>query len=555
MLARVVWITVALVALVIFVLSIPAYFGVLQTICTDTAAYCATSTNQLSAAEVHRLVSQHLSLATYATSVLALDLANSLVFMAVGGLIFWRRSDERAALFVSLVLMTYGALGLSDNAHSSALLLVSPTGSPVPLLVHLLQSIFWPAFGAFFYLFPTGRFVPRWSWIFAIAWLIQLVVWAVPVDSPLSIRNLPAVFYVVMLLSTYGSAVGCQIYRYMRASSPAQREQTKWLVFGFATSCLVLILGSTISTVAFPQEANTPDATYLLIGVVIGYVWLLPIPLSIGIAVLRYRLWDIDAIINKALVYGLLTALLGVLYVGLILGLENLVGVFTRQTNQPVVLVVSTLAIAALFLPVRRWIQALIDRRFYRSKYDAVKTLAAFSAVLRQEVDLGTLQEQLFAAVEETMQPAHVSEWRRQRAWELSQQGWWQKDIAAALGVSCAAVCQWLKRAREQGVEALRPQPRPRWAGQADVRAARADPGVVGPRGRGLRLPGRCLDGQPHRGGDLAHVRRALPSRPCQPLAAPRRLESPAAHRAGDPTRRGGHSAVVRRALARFQKN
>src|SRR5260370_5592137 len=120
MLARVVWITVALVALVIFVLSIPAYFGVLQTICTDTAAYCATSTNQLSAAEVHRLVSQHLSLATYATSVLALDLANSLVFMAVGGLIFWRRSDERAALFVSLVLMTYGALGLSDNAHSSA---------------------------------------------------------------------------------------------------------------------------------------------------------------------------------------------------------------------------------------------------------------------------------------------------------------------------------------------------------------------------------------------------------------------------------------------------
>jgi hypothetical protein len=140
------------------------------------------------------------------------------------------------------------------------------------------------------------------------------------------------------------------------------------------------------------------------------------IPIFIVIAVLRSRLWDIDTLINKTLVYGLLTALLGALYAGLIIGLEALAGAITggQTTQQPVVLVVSTLAIASLFLPVRRRIQNLIDRRFYRKKYDAEKTLAAFSATLRNEVDLEHLSEHLIAVVQETMQPAHVSLWLRQ---------------------------------------------------------------------------------------------------------------------------------------------
>ena len=136
--------------------------------------------------------------------------------------------------------------------------------------------------------------------------------------------------------------------------------------------------------------------------------------LSLGMAILRYRLWDIDTIINKALVYGSLTGLLGALYAGLIIGLESLVGLLTGQETQPVVLVVSTLVIAALFSPVRRRLQALIDRRFYRKKYDAEQTLVAFSATLRQEVDLEQIRGQLLAVVQETMQPAHVSLWLHQ---------------------------------------------------------------------------------------------------------------------------------------------
>jgi hypothetical protein len=140
----------------------------------------------------------------------------------------------------------------------------------------------------------------------------------------------------------------------------------------------------------------------------------LPYPLVLPIAILRYRLWDIDALINKTLVYGLLTALLGAFYAGLIIGLESLAsGITGKESEQPLALVISTLAIAALFQPMRRRLQAIIDRRFYRRKYDAEKTLAAFSATLRQEVDLEQLSAQLLTVVNETMQPSHISLWLR----------------------------------------------------------------------------------------------------------------------------------------------
>jgi LytS/YehU family sensor histidine kinase len=138
------------------------------------------------------------------------------------------------------------------------------------------------------------------------------------------------------------------------------------------------------------------------------YLVLLLIPLSLAIAVLRYRLWDVDVLINKTLVYSMLTGILAAVYVGCIIGLQALFREIVKQ-NSDVAIVVSTLLIAALFQPLRKRIQVVIDRNFYRRRYDATRTLAAFSTVLRREVDLNQLSEQLVTIVQETMQPAHIS--------------------------------------------------------------------------------------------------------------------------------------------------
>jgi K+-sensing histidine kinase KdpD len=155
----------------------------------------------------------------------------------------------------------------------------------------------------------------------------------------------------------------------------------------------------------------------VLIGITaitISYLVMLAIPISLGFSILRYRLWDIDLVINRTLVYGLLTGMLALVYFILIIALQFLVRALTGQVSQsPLVIVASTLAIAALFQPLRHRIQAIIDRRFYRRKYDAARALAAFSATLRNQVDLNQLSEQLVAVVEETMQPTFVSLWLR----------------------------------------------------------------------------------------------------------------------------------------------
>jgi len=146
-------------------------------------------------------------------------------------------------------------------------------------------------------------------------------------------------------------------------------------------------------------------------------VVVLIVPISFGLAILRYRLYDIDILINRTLVYSSLTAILGLVYFASVFALQSLLSVFTGQLSTgaqtPVAIVASTLGIAALFQPLRRRLQAIIDRRFYRSKYDAARTLAAFSKTLSSEVDLNQLREDLLAVVQETMQPSHISLWLR----------------------------------------------------------------------------------------------------------------------------------------------
>src|SRR5260221_3765805 len=176
--------------------------------------------------------------------------------------------------------------------------------------------------------------------------------------------------------------VGAQVYRYRRVSTAVQRQQTKWVVF--ATAVTILVGLGLIGPALLLPSLSPP---YILLAETVSTLFAPIIPISVGMAILRYRLWEIDTIINKALVYSTLTATLAVIYAGLVIGLQALLRGIIGQDNS-VAIVISTLAIAALFQPLRHRLQKLIDRRFYRSKYDAAKIIEAFSATLRNEVAL-----------------------------------------------------------------------------------------------------------------------------------------------------------------------
>ena len=191
------------------------------------------------------------------------------------------------------------------------------------------------------------------------------------------------------------------------------------------TTAVAGILGLSLLVMVFSLSQH-PNSYFSLFGDTLWYLFELLIPLSIGFAIVRAKLWDIDVVINRALVYGVLTVALGLIYFGMVIGLQLIVGSVAGKTVQsPLIIVVSTLLIAALFHPLRRRIQGSIDRRFYRRKYDAAKVLAAFSATLRHEVDLEQLREHLLAVVQETMQPSHVWLWLRPPEQASTKQATW----------------------------------------------------------------------------------------------------------------------------------
>jgi hypothetical protein len=275
----------------------------------------------------------------------------------------------------------------------------------IQVLVNLIQqSCQELCLGFFLVTFPDGRFVPRWSWLIGATLFVQGIFFQLP--GPLNILSWPFPLIAIELVLAYGSPIAIQVYRYRRVSTAAQRQQTKWVIFGLV-SALLLLFVSFFSGALFP-----PLSLYKLTADPFSSLAFLLIPLSISIAILRSRLWDIDFLINRTLVYGLLTITLALIYTGLVFGAQALLVGLIRN-NDGIVIVGCTLIVAVLFQPLRHRIQNVIDRRFYRRKYDAQKTLAAFSTTLRGELDLEQLREQLVAVVQETMQPTHVSLWLR----------------------------------------------------------------------------------------------------------------------------------------------
>jgi ABC-type multidrug transport system fused ATPase/permease subunit len=358
------------------------------------------------------------------------DLASSIAlvfafaaFNVVGALIIWRRPGNTLGWIMAAVglLAAWGALAdtYADFAYDAG-----QRSDPLFLVSVWISLWYWYPLVGFILvftplLFPDGRPPsPRWRpvvWLaglnlvlitFLAAFQERIEFSTISMDNPVGIAGVEdpehsrfgsALFG--LLLVALAAALVSVVVRYLR-SEGVERHQIKWLLLPTVLAVLLLVSEELIGV---SSDSSVPFAIVAAL-----------FPIAIAVAILRYRLYDIDVVINRTLVYGSLTAMLAVVYFGGVTATQAIFRTLTGQEEQPqLAIVVSTLVIAALFNPLRRRIQSFIDRRFYRRKYDARKTLEAFSAKLRDETDLDALCDDLTSVVSETMQPVHVSLWLR----------------------------------------------------------------------------------------------------------------------------------------------
>ena len=369
-----------------------------------------------------------------------LFLADRVLFLAfpiVGALVASRRPENPIGWICLASGLLFMLLAVTDSysIYGTA----SPGSVPFPVAVGTIgnQWLWVPTVGLLgiflILLFPDGK-LPSKRWR-PLVWLsgVMIVLLSITeglapgplenqggVRNPFGLEELPwlvTVSYVVLPLlplCILASAVS-MVLRFRRSRGEV-RQQIKWFTFVvfFAGLMFFIVMISQVVIVLGSDDnlPQTPLWVELLFSLAaLGFAG---VPISIGFAVLKYRLYDIDVVINLTLVYGSLTAALVAIYLGGVATTQAILRALTDQTEQPqLAIVVSTLVIAALFNPLRRRIQSFIDRRFYRRKYEARKTLEAFSARLRDETDLETLNNELAGVIRETMQPAHVSLWLR----------------------------------------------------------------------------------------------------------------------------------------------
>ncbi|MDX1436432.1 MAG: hypothetical protein R3335_06465 [Anaerolineales bacterium] len=342
----------------------------------------------------------------YTFYALAITLVFGLIFLACGWLILLRKNRDWFGIFLALLLLSW--------ANGVGVFISMPVAPGVETANLYLGWFVWPGLFLLLYLFPSGQVTPRWARWFAWGWaLFAAFGLAASILGQLSdsiVYFLPLLF-AVLLVGVYA-----QIYRFRHAGA-AERQQIKMVVFALVLMAAYFVLSSLIinfSGLGDPRQSVPSGALVLSIVLsLVGYLVFMGIPISISLAILRYRLWDIDLIIRKTLVYSLLTATLGLFYFGAVTLAQSLF-VATTGEQSPVAIVISTLLIAALFTPLRRRFQDIINRRFYRRRYDSGAALNEFKSRVREEVDLETISRALLYIVEETVQPERVSLWLKE---------------------------------------------------------------------------------------------------------------------------------------------
>ena len=385
--------------LALYLLALPGLVPRLAVPCADVVNQCAITPQQA-------VTLARFGLTPHDLAVLSAIIACACVALvvAVGAVLIWRRSDDWMALFLALTLILMPAnftsvlAGLPAALHSLGAL-----ASDASLFCWFLL----------YGLFPSGRFEPRWLWVVIAAMALAVLPSPAPDDgtAPAVLVALPEVVGVLGLACLLGS----QIYRYRKVSHPVQRQQSKWGLYGLA---LMIVVNQALWQPAiWIRELQQPDSLYILLALPDSALMIVIMAVSFSVAILRYRLYEIDLLINRTLVYGSLSLILALVYFIGVVGSQSIVGRLTHAQSgdqSPISIVLTTLIIAALFQPLRRRIQTFIDQRFYRRKYNASRTLASFGGALRADVNLRDLTEHLLTAVDDTMQPAHLSLWLRE---------------------------------------------------------------------------------------------------------------------------------------------
>jgi len=339
-----------------------------------------------------------LALEQYAIYTILRGLVSLSIFGGAALLILWKAGGNWFAWYTVFMLLFFPTGGALDQINQV---------SQIASSYYSAGAIFWPLYLLYLYLFPNGRAVPTWTRapmgaVVGLHFLLQSAGYLLSFGIGDAFLPVWQGAFFVVILAGFPLILVSQVLRYRNYSTPVERQQTKWFV-GSLALLAILSVAQTIITGSYNN--------------VIGWVGDLSeildflIPISLVISILRYRLWDIDLIIRKTLVYGGLTIALGFVFFGSVLALQQVFTRFTGTEDSPIIIVISTLAIAALFSPLRRRIQDFIDRRFYRQKYDAERALADFAATARAETDLDALTVKLVEVVSQTMQPENVSLW------------------------------------------------------------------------------------------------------------------------------------------------
>ncbi|NUM47757.1 MAG: hypothetical protein HUU38_23880 [Anaerolineales bacterium] len=390
-LARASWLLYASACLALFVL------GTLS-ISSEPLPSCAAPDNCPASTQMTREdmeIAADMGLPFMFPFMLATSLTARLSLALVGLLLFWRRSDDWVAMFIAGALMSVLLEGIQGLDES----------------LHFFQGAIFGVGTALFlpipFIFPTGKFEPGWMRWPVIAVTIPYVIL---VTFFLEVVEY-ATFTGILTLLWIGGSVYAMPYRYFKVSGPAERQQIKWVLIGLISTFITSIYYVTVANLYPISEPSEARIIAMLINgplYVGGYGFF---AFSFLFAITRYRLWDIDILIRRTLQYSLLTGLLALTYFGSVILLQTGFRTLTGQTNSPIITVLSTLGIAALFTPLRNRVQDFIDRRFYRKKYNAEQALAQFAAIARDEVDMDKLTAALLGVVQETVQPEKITLW------------------------------------------------------------------------------------------------------------------------------------------------